>query len=697
MSAASAPSPPLPRAIALRFPAVESDWAYGALLAVALTWVAITANGGLRVGDTTTVEIVVDLVAGAVVAVAALTLSAARRHLPGTAAAGLFAVFVVASAISTLWSVAPDQSWIEANRMFTYLAAFAVGLAFVRLAPQRWPALLIGVTLAAVALSAWALLHKVFPGWLQEEETYARLREPFGYWNAVGITAALGVPGLLWLGARRTGHPVVSALATPAIGVLLVVLMLSYSRGALLALLVGCSFWFATVPLRLRAAAVLAPAVIGAGLVIAWTFSQVALTADDVPLGLRDQAGLQLGIAVLFMVLALAVAGLAVGFLRDRRERPAAQRRQAGIAVLAALALIPAAGIVGLATSERGLTGSIAHGWTQLTDPNASQPTNEPGRLTAVGSVRARYWNDALKVFEERPWLGVGVGGYQLARLRHRTDTLDVLHAHGYVVQVLADRGLVGVALSLAALLAVLYAIALATGLRGRRRRDTTPERAGLLTLATLVVVLGVHSFVDWTWFVPANAAVALLAAGWVAGRGPPARDGDDDAAIASAPAGADLRERLRAGMRDRGRAICAAAALLIVLATTWAVWQPMRADTMTQDALDKLARGDGAAALTQAEQARDVDPLSLDPLYAISTIQTAAGRNSEAGAALEEAVRLQPDNPDPWLRLAEFEFNTLQRPAAALKAIRPALYLDPRSSDAVAVFLAAQRQASAP
>jgi cytochrome c-type biogenesis protein CcmH/NrfG len=122
-----------------------------------------------------------------------------------------------------------------------------------------------------------------------------------------------------------------------------------------------------------------------------------------------------------------------------------------------------------------------------------------------------------------------------------------------------------------------------------------------------------------------------------------------------------------------------------------------MRSDTMTQDALDTLDRGDGAAALTQANRAHDVDPLALDPLYAISTIQTAAGRNSEAGAALEEAVRLQPDNPDPWVRLAEFEFNTLQRPAAALKAVRPALYLDPRSSDAVAVFLAAQRQASAP
>jgi cytochrome c-type biogenesis protein CcmH/NrfG len=59
----------------------------------------------------------------------------------------------------------------------------------------------------------------------------------------------------------------------------------------------------------------------------------------------------------------------------------------------------------------------------------------------------------------------------------------------------------------------------------------------------------------------------------------------------------------------------------------------------------------------------------------------------------LEEAVRLQPANPETWQRLAEFELDILDRPQVALTAIRPALYLDPRSSDAVAVFLAAQRR----
>jgi tetratricopeptide (TPR) repeat protein len=128
-----------------------------------------------------------------------------------------------------------------------------------------------------------------------------------------------------------------------------------------------------------------------------------------------------------------------------------------------------------------------------------------------------------------------------------------------------------------------------------------------------------------------------------------------------------------------------------------WTVYQPQRADTIAQNAMGTLATGDADAARAQAQQARRVNPLSLEPLYALWTIEASAGRNSAARRALEQAVRLQPSNADPRVRLAEFELNTLKRPRVALAAIRPALYLDPRSSDAVAVFLAAQRQDSAP
>ncbi|MDX6665962.1 MAG: hypothetical protein QOG68_2168, partial [Solirubrobacteraceae bacterium] len=645
--ATQAPSPRLPRALAVRLPVLESDWFYASLLGAALAWVAVRANGGLQLSDTTTVEIALDLMAGAVAAVALLVVSAWRRNLAGTVAAAFFGLFVVASAVSTIWSVAPDQSWIEANRLVTYLAVFGMGIAFVRLAPHRWAVVLGAITIASVAVSIWALLHKVFPGWLEPDEIYARLREPFGYWNAVGLMAALGVPGCLWLGARRTGHPVVNALATPAIALLLVVILLAYSRGALLALFIGCVFWFSVVPLRLRAFSVLAPAVVGAGLVIAWVFGQDALSKDKVPLTLRDEVGHQLLIAVVFMALVLLAVGMAIGFARERRTLSPVGRRRAGIAVLVAVALIPLAGVAKLAVSDRGLGGSVSHAFHQLTDVHGGVD-NTPGRLTAVGSVRAKYWNDALKIFKEHPIAGVGVGGFQIARLRIRDDQLEVLHAHGYVVQTLADRGIIGLLLSLAALVSLAWAVSRATGLRRRGKAlRTTPERVGLLTLTAIVIVFGVHSLIDWTWFIPGVAIPALLAGGWLAGRG----------ALEWPPRAPDrLTARLRAGVASRGRLLAAAGAVALAGSAAWAAWQPQRSIDAGNDALDALDASPPQiqAARKLAKSAEQRDPLSIQPYFDQAAIETKAHDNPGARRALEAAIRLQPANPETWIALAD-------------------------------------------
>ena len=63
-----------------------------------------------------------------------------------------------------------------------------------------------GVTLAAVVVCAYALLTKVFPGSSAPATRSRAWSEPYGYWNAIGLTAAMGAIGCMWLGARRTGH-----------------------------------------------------------------------------------------------------------------------------------------------------------------------------------------------------------------------------------------------------------------------------------------------------------------------------------------------------------------------------------------------------------------------------------------------------------------------------------------------------------
>ena len=122
--------------------------------------------------------------------------TAARRWRRVTALAAL-------TALSIVWSLYPSDSWVEANRTLAYAATFAAGIAAVRLARDRWQPVLLGLLLAVVAVvGLYGLATKVAPGWLAPDEIYARLREPFGYWNAVGVMAAMGIPLCLWLGDR---------------------------------------------------------------------------------------------------------------------------------------------------------------------------------------------------------------------------------------------------------------------------------------------------------------------------------------------------------------------------------------------------------------------------------------------------------------------------------------------------------------
>lgn len=644
--------------------------------------IAFLARSGSVLSRTTTVELLLTLLGTAAVVFALLVRPPGQR-LWGGATLLLFAALAVWTALSIAWSAQPSDSWQAANLTFAYLAAFAGAIALAHVMPGRWAALLGAVVLASVVLCSWSLLVKAFPS-LSSLDLYARLRAPFDYWNAVGLMAALGIPGCLWLGARRDGHAALSALAVPALGLLLVALLLSYGRGPLLAAAVALACWFAIVPLRLRGLAVLATAGVGAAIVCAWAFANDALTKDGAPLDVRTDAGHSLGLLLLALLVVLLLAGLALGFAMSRSALTPQSRRSLGTAVLVALALVPLAGIGALAASERGLTGSISHGWHQLTDPNAQQPANDPSRLASVGGVRARYWDNGFTIWRKAPaLLGVGADGYATARKPIQPDRLQVRHAHGYIPQTLADLGLVGMGLSVALLLAWLVATARASGLYPPQPR--TAEHVGLMTLATTAIAFGVHSTVDWTWFVPGTAITGLLCAAWVAGRGPLGQPAVPHVAL----------PRSRADWSAaRGRVALAAVVAAAGLAAAWTIWQPQRSVDASDAALTALADGHVQAALADAHDAVDIDPLSIDPLLTLAAAQRADGQTAAARQTFERVVRLQPANPESWLRYGQFELyegNTRR----ALNVLARALYLDPRGPEAQSAYAQAQQRAA--
>ena len=454
----------IPREVTL--PALTTEAVLAFLLAAALAGVAFGAEGGLTLERTTVTEIALVLGGALVAAVAALIAPTPRRAW-GAVSLAAVAALAALTAASVIWSVQPSDTWLQANLLVAYLVAFGAAIALARVTPRGSGWVVAAVVMACLAVCTWALLTKVAPESLNRADIYGRLREPFGYWNAVGLMAALAVPALLWLGTRREGGARVRALAAPVLALMLVTMLLSTSRASLLAAAVGAAFWFALVPRRIRGAAVLGLAALGAGAVMAWGFEQDGLTKDGVRLATRSDAGHLLGIFLVVMIVALFAASLALDRRVARRPMSPGLRRRVGISLLVAVAVLPVAGVGLLAVSQRGLTGSITHAWNDATDPSAAAG-NGPSRLTQAGSVRGKYWNDAWKVFEQAPVLGSGAGTFSTARTHVRTDTVAAHHAHGYVVQELAELGLAGAAASLFALVAWMLAAARAGGARPR-------------------------------------------------------------------------------------------------------------------------------------------------------------------------------------------------------------------------------------
>ena len=722
-----------------------ADVLLGVALVTGLGIVVFAATGGTELAPNTWVEIAL-IAVGAACALSVILLGA-RGRAWGTVTVALFGALAALTYASIAWSVQPADSWVEANRTLSYLAAFGAAVALARLAPARWRALVWAIGILAVVTCGYALLAKVFPASLNAGDPYGRLRVPFSYWNATGLMAALGLPGCLWAGARPDARRWIRALTVPPIAVLITVVMLSYSRGALIAAAVGLGCWFVLVPFRLRATLLLALGAIGGAIATAWALTHDAITHDNVALAARTSAGHEFGVVLLGMVAVMALAGMTAAYSLERIAVAAPVRRRIGTALIVCVAMVPVVAIGAVAASSRGLTGEISHVWNELTSPTASQPGNNAGRLAALGNSRPLYWSEGLKVGEHAPLAGVGAGGFDTAHTRYSSSTSPVIHAHSYVIETFADFGLIGIAVISALFGAWALAVARTLGIgRGRRSRapgdaaaadraaanrpgvangagtdadytangvgtaphpthapiaGTAPhpthapiagaaphtgtagaatadpiatERAGLVTMLAVVVIFGVSSLIDWTWFVPGVAVPALVCAGWLAGRGPldaPVGRARDRRPLTTSP-----------GVAAAGLGIVAA-----TIAAAWFVWQPLHSENAFNAAISAMSNGNATAALADAQSAAASNPVSVEPLWELSEIYSARHNPTAARQELAKAVNIQPSNPETYQRLGQFDLAQNQ-PIVAVLEFQTAQLLD-RSSASITGQLA--------
>jgi tetratricopeptide (TPR) repeat protein len=212
------------------------------------------------------------------------------------------------------------------------------------------------------------------------------------------------------------------------------------------------------------------------------------------------------------------------------------------------------------------------------------------------------------------------------------------------------------------------------------------------------VLVFAAHSLIDWTWFVPANAGVAVLCAGWVAGRGPlRVRLEHPEGPPGPEPLTWPHASRLaRLGQRMPPlRALAVFTVVAIALVGAWTALQPVRSVHAGDAAFDKLDQGQPDAAVEEARKAVERNPLAVDPLFELAAIEEARGQTQEAERTLERAVDLQPANAETWRRLGRFRLSALNDAKGALSAFQAAYYLDPHGATSTSDVIEASRAAA--
>jgi O-antigen ligase len=649
----------------------------GLLLAVSALAIGVNSNAA-RAGM---IEALAVLVATAVFGRAAYRGSLPRPYNASLGVA-LLALLAGVSALSVGWSLTPNASMLDALRLVSYTAVLALVALLAQLHPERSREIALGVLLAATIVSLYALGSRVFPGIYSASDDFARLRLPFGYWNAVGTVAAIGFLPALWAGTRRRDSRALEVASYPAGGVLFCALMLSQSRGALLALLVGLACWFVVVPRRLRSAGWLAVVVGITGVLVAWAYSREQLTTDHLTLAVRESVGWQLFFGLLLTTLALTGAGWFVRARRFTNPLSAETRRKSGKALLVGAAIAPLVMVVAIAlASDRGF-GAISGSASDFFSTSSTAPANSPSRLTQTNSLRGLYWSESLKIFKAHSLHGTGADTFGVARLPYRPDLLNTNHAHGMVPQTAADLGLFGL-FALLALLAVWLVAALklagAARMQPWRWLESADEgRLAAVALMLTALVFGVESAIDWVWFLPGVAFFGLVCGGWTLGH-PDAHSRAEAAAAEVASPG------------SRAQTLRAAAIALVGFAIAYGVMQPVRSSAKVEQGL-AIAETEPARAGKLGQQAIDLDPTSAQAYMLVAVAAGNAGKQQQAEDTLFALTRSQPGNPATWLRLAEFRLTTQQDPDGAIEALRPVFFLSRYDRQASALLTAARQ-----
>ncbi len=614
-------------------------------LAIAASVFAIGLdNGGYSITTRTALAAIVWTLALAI-----LVLRRRREAAPRAviAAGGALLVYALIAGVSIAWSDSAERSFLEFDRALMYLGVFAVVAVSARSGDARtW---LAGLGIGAAAVCILALVGRCFPslGLSISLAKYlpsigGRLSYPLGYWNGLGILAALAMS--LMVGVAATARTALGrGAALAAVPALAATIYLTSSRGAVAVVAVAVVALVLLAARRVVLFTALASAAAGSAVTIAVVVGRGALA--DRP-GSAAAASQGHSAAVLIAVACL-LTGLVYAFLAGWIGELRLTSRVA-YAATASLCVVAVAGAIAADPPAR------VREFKAQPPPIVEAPSGfvQKHLLSGNGSGRWQFWSAAVSEFRSRPVAGRGAGSYEAWWTRHQPFYYPARNAHSLWLQTLGELGILGFAA-----LASAFAIALGAGFaRMRALRGESRAVIGALTATFIAWIVG--AALDWIWELTAVGLIGVACLAVLTGR-------------ASAPrVGVIPREPLRAPVI--AVAFVVVAAVLVAQGLPWLTEREIGASQAA------VRAGDARTALARAADARDIEPWAASPRVQLGLVEEASGNLTAARASMRAAIRHDPTDWRVWLTYTRIEVRSGQ-PRGALRGLARVRRLNPR------------------
>ncbi len=597
--------------------------------------------GGFFPAPPALVAVILGLILAARLILGAATLPGGRLTPMIIGALAVYAAWVL---LSGSWSHSPERALREADLALVYglgfvLAATAVtGPADLR---RVMRGLVLGISFVCLAAFLSRAVPRLWP--IAASLDTQRISYPLTYWNALGLLAVLGIILCVGLTSDDRESRLSKALCAVPVPLLAATLLLTFSRGAIAAGIVGLAVYLVLGrPLSLLSAVAAIAPPMAIAVIVTYRATSLAQTLNRSTIQASEghHVAVVVGLCALGAGLARAVlSGVDGPLVRFGGRHPvpvAAARTAWGAALVLAVAGALAVGLPSTVGTQyhRFIRGSPGH--VQLRD-----------RLTdASNDGRIGVWRVGMHEFDMAPVVGMGAGTFELAWYAHRPKGQgQVTEAHSIYVENLDELGLVGFGLLVVVLLAMLVAIV-------RRMRQS--HRPLYATVLAAVLIWMIHAGIDWDWEMPAVSLPIFAITGAALG------------------GGGHSPERRR-------RPLPAIAVLLVAVAPALVAVSQTNVAASTA----AFAAGDCATATSTAKTALEPLAFRQGPHEILAYCAAARREHDRAVAEMASAVRDDPNNWEPRYGMAVVLAAIGRDPRPALRA---ALALDPREPVVVAL-----------